>query len=136
MTSLLHRTTWFIRKNVWKIIICIRKGFDIRLALLCAIDVETVPKSIIFAHPFGIVIRGGTVMGEGCKIRQHVTIGTRQAAKGGEIVPSPRLGNYVDIGANAIIIGDVFVGDNAKIGADAVILKDVSANNAVVGIYK
>ena len=70
-------------------------------------------------------------MGEGCTIRQHVTIGQRHAE-----MQSPRLGNYVDVGANAIIIGDVFVGDNAKIGAGAIVLKDVPANTTVVGTYK
>ena len=46
------------------------------------------------------------------------------------------LGNIVDIGANAIIIEDVFVGDNVKIGAGAIVLKDVPANTTVVGIWK
>ena len=44
-------------KTVRKIIICMKKDFDIRLALLCDIDVETVPKSTIFRHPFGIGAR-------------------------------------------------------------------------------
>ena len=59
MLRLFYRTVWFIKKNGAKIIICIRKGFDIRLALLCDIDLEAVPKSTVFSHPFGIVIRGG-----------------------------------------------------------------------------
>ena len=131
MTRLLYRIVYFIKKNVRKILISIQKGFDIRLALLCDIDLETVPKNTIFGHPFGIVIRGGTVMGEGCTIRQHVTIGQRRIGGG-----SPTLGNNIDIGANAIIIGDVFIGDNAKIGAGAIVLKDVLANTTVVGVYK
>ena len=139
MVSLLHRTAWFIGKNLKKSIICIRKGFDIRVALLCDVDVESVPKSTVFGHPFGIVIRGKTVMGEGCIVRQNVTIGSLRAAKEGEAlydVPSPRLGNNVDIGAGAIILGDIKVGDNAKIGAGAIVLKDVPANTTAVGIYK
>ena len=101
MTRLFHRTAWFVGKNVKKIILCIRKGFDVRLALLCDIDFETVPKSTIWGHPFGIVIRDGIVIGEGCTIRQHVTIGMRRA--GG----SPILGNNVDIGANAYYGRDI-----------------------------
>ena len=78
MTRLLYRTVYFIKKNAKKILICIKKGFDIRFALLCDIDLETVPESTNFGYPFGIVIRGGTVMGDGCTIRQHVTIGQRR----------------------------------------------------------
>lgn len=130
MTRLLYRTVYFIRKNATKIIICIQKGFDIRLALLCDIDLESVPESTSFGHPFGIVIRNNTPIGEGCIIRQNVTIGQRK--KGG----SPKIGNNVDIGASAIIIGDINVGDNAKIGAGTIVLKDVPANTTVVGIWK
>ena len=49
---------------------------------------------------------------------------------------SPKIGNNVDIGANAIIIGDIKVGDNVKIGAGTIVLQDVPANTTVVGIYK
>lgn len=131
MTRLIYRTGYFIKKNLTKIIICIRKGFDIRLALLCDIDLESIPKSTSFGHPFGIVIRNKTPIGEGCIIRQNVTIGQRNAGGG-----SPKIGNNVDIGANAIIIGDIEVSDNVKIGAGATVLKDVPANMTVVGIYK
>ena len=79
MARLFHRTAWFVGKNAKKIILCIRKGFDVRLALLCDIDFESIPKSTSFSHPFGIVIRAKTPIGEGCIIRQNVTIGQRKA---------------------------------------------------------
>lgn len=63
MTSLLRRTMWFVGKNVRKIIICIKKGFDIRLALLCDIDLESVPENTILGHPFGIVMKDKNVVG-------------------------------------------------------------------------
>jgi serine acetyltransferase len=39
----------------------------------------------------------------------------------------------VDIGANAIIIGPITIGNDVMIGAGAVVLKDVPSNSIVVG---
>lgn len=36
-------------------------------------------------------------------------------------------GNNVQIGANAVIVGGLEIGDNAIVGAGAVVLKDVPA---------
>lgn len=42
--------------------------------------------------------------------------------------------NNVFIGAKAIILGDITIGENAKIGAGAVVLTDVPANCTAVGV--
>lgn len=44
-----------------------------------------------------------------------------------------QIGNYVDIGANAVIIGPITVGDNVVIGAGAVVVKDVPSGFIVAG---
>nr|WP_281373790.1 hypothetical protein [Parvularcula dongshanensis] len=59
---------------------------------------------------------------------QGVTIGTN--GKGG----LPRLGNGVDVGPGAAILGGVQIGDNAAIGANAVVLSDVPPYGVAVGI--
>lgn len=69
-------------------------------------------------------------MWESCKMLQHVTIGMLQIGR------SQILGNNVNIGANEIIIGDIFIIDNLRIGASANVLKDFSANTTVVDIWK
>lgn len=38
------------------------------------------------------------------------------------------------IGAGAVVLGEVKIGDNVKIGANAVVLKDIPDNCTVVGI--
>ncbi len=38
------------------------------------------------------------------------------------------------IGAGAVILGEVNIGDNVKIGANAVVLKDIPDNCTVVGV--
>ena len=82
-----------------------------------------------FAHPVGVVIDKDVVIGKGCCIYQNVTIGKKYSAEG----KSPVIGDNVRIYANACIIGDIKIGDNAVIGAGAIVTKDVPANAVVVG---
>jgi len=74
------------------------------------------------AHQGAIVIHEHATIGDDCTIRQGVTIG---AAGRYSIHEAPTLGNRVDVGAGAIIMGKVRVGDDAHIGANAVVMTDV-----------
>ena len=38
------------------------------------------------------------------------------------------------IGAHAVVLGDITIGDNVKIGAGSVVVKDVPPNCTVVGV--
>ncbi|MDR2798933.1 MAG: serine O-acetyltransferase, partial [Treponema sp.] len=44
------------------------------------------------------------------------------------------IGDNVEIGAGAIIIGNIKIGNNVMIGANAVVTKDVPDDCTVVGI--
>ena len=46
----------------------------------------------------------------------------------------PNIGQHCIIGAGAVVLGEVSIGDNVRIGANAVVLKDVPANSTVVGV--
>jgi serine O-acetyltransferase len=46
----------------------------------------------------------------------------------------PVVGSRVVIGAGAIVLGPVTVGDDSKIGAGAVVLSDVPSNRTAVGV--
>lgn len=48
-------------------------------------------------------------------------------------INKPSIGNNVMITTNAIVIGNINIGDNAIIGAGAVVTKDVPPNAVVVG---
>ena len=87
--------------------------------------------SLRLYHGQGLVVHEGTVFGVGCTLRQNTTIGNKSLADG---TPSacPVIGDQVDIGANAVIIGPITIGAGAVIGAGSVVVKDVAAN-AVVG---
>jgi serine O-acetyltransferase len=63
-------------------------------------------------------------------IRNGVTVGLKHAGQRG----APVLGNRVDVGAGAKILGAIWIGDDVQIGANAVVLSDVPSNSIAVGI--
>lgn len=81
-------------------------------------------------HCAGIVISGFASFGEHCVLRNGVTVGLRRVTE-----PSaPQVGNYVDIGAGAKILGNITIGDHVTVGANAVVLEDVPSHSIAVGV--
>lgn len=89
-------------------------------------------KGLIIDHGYALVINKCTVIGQNCRIRHCVTIGCK-TEKDGTQGPSPRIGDSVEIGCHAIIIGDILIDDQAIIGAGAVVVKDVPKKAVVAG---
>jgi serine O-acetyltransferase len=89
-----------------------------------------VGRRLKFEHFGGIIISGDAVIGDDVIIRNGVTIGLKYTNHAG----APVIGNRVDIGAGAKIIGPITIGDDAVIGANAVVLCDVPAGATAVGI--
>lgn len=79
-------------------------------------------------HFGGVFLHPDCVIGANCTLRQGVTIGNRDVDG-----PVPVLGDDVDIGAYAQLLGAIRIGDGAKIGAMAVVLCDVPAGATAVG---
>lgn len=89
-----------------------------------------IDSSVVFAHKgLGCVVGFDTVIGEGTKIMQNVTIGGRNGIRA-----NPVIGKNCLIGTGACIMGDVKIGDNVKIGANAVVISDIPDNCTAVGI--
>ncbi|NBR48835.1 serine acetyltransferase [bacterium] len=93
------------------------------------LDYQTdVGSGLSLQHGMGLVVHQKSRIGSGCLLRQGVTIGER--CSGG---PLPVIGNDVEIGANAIILGAVTLGDGAVVGAGSVVLHDVPKGGIVAG---
>ncbi|WP_169729319.1 serine O-acetyltransferase [Solimonas soli] len=92
----------------------------------------TIGKGLIVDHAYAIVVNKNTVIGDYCRLRHCITIGCKLDQYGRQ-QKSPRIGNYVEIGANAAIIGDIEIGDHSVIGAGAVVIKDVPPYHMAVG---
>ena len=84
---------------------------------------------VFLPHPIGLVIGKKVALGKNCTIYQNVTIG----AKNFLAESYPQIGNNVTIYANAILIGDIVIGDNCIIGAATLVNKSIPANCTVVG---
>jgi serine O-acetyltransferase len=82
---------------------------------------------VSFGHRQGIVIARTARIGARCLIRHQVTIAN--SPQGAALI-----GDDVQIGAGAKLIGRVVVGDRAQIGANAVVLHDVPPDVTVAGI--
>jgi len=95
-----------------------------------SIDYRAVIGPGLRIYHFGnIFIHGRAVLGANCTLRQGVTIGCI-----GEDGPAPTIGDNVEFGAYAQVLGDIRVGDNAKIGALSLVISDVPANLSAVGV--
>lgn len=82
-------------------------------------------------HGMGVVIGETTEIGDDVLLYQGVVLGgvSREKKK-----RHPTLGNRVVVGAGAILLGPIKVGEGAKIGAGSVVIKDVPSNATVVGV--
>ncbi|MES1258813.1 MAG: serine acetyltransferase [Acidobacteriota bacterium] len=101
--------------------------------ILTGIDLPceaTVGRRFLIEHFGGIIVSGDAVFGDDCIIRNGVTVGLRRTNERG----APVFGNRVDIGAGAVIVGRIHVGDDVSIGANAVVLTDVPPNSIAVGV--
>ena len=81
-------------------------------------------------HFGGIIISGDTVLGDDVIVRNGVTIGLKRTGERG----APVIGNRVDIGAGAKVLGAIRIGDDVVIGANAVVITDVPPNSLAVGV--
>lgn len=113
--SILYRVMFRVARN--------RYGIEIPLRV-------TLGQKVVFEHQGGIVIHPRSVIGDGCVIRQGVTLGNRVHG----VQEAPVLGCGVNIGAGAKLLGAIRVGDNAQVGANAVVLCDVPAGATAVGV--
>jgi serine O-acetyltransferase len=82
---------------------------------------------LFIQHGISTIIAARRI-GSNCWINQQVTLGFTNNDD------CPQIGNEVQIGCGAIVLGDIKVGDFAKIGAGAVIIKDVPAKCTAVGV--
>jgi len=87
-------------------------------------------EGFIIDHHGGIVVSGYARFGANCRLRPGVVIGLARV----DDPVAPVIGNNVDIGAGAKILGRITIGDNVLVGANAVVVRDVPANHVAVGV--
>ncbi|MEL6498756.1 MAG: transferase [Planctomycetota bacterium] len=81
-------------------------------------------------HQSGMVF-GAREIGDDVHLRQNTTLGV---ATRREPWAKPTLCDRVEVGAGAVIVGDVVVGEDSVVGANAVVTKDVPPRVMVGGV--
>jgi serine O-acetyltransferase len=79
----------------------------------------------------GGIFMGARSIGDDVHLRHNTTMGVLHR---GESDAKPVIGNRVDIGPGAVILGGIEIGDDVVIGANSVVLRDVPAKSTVLGI--
>lgn len=82
-------------------------------------------------HGMGVVIGETSEIGDNVTLYQGVTLGGTGKEKGKR---HPTIGNNVVIGAGAKILGAIEIGDYVKVGANAVVLNSVPPYSTVTGV--
>jgi len=75
----------------------------------------------------GVVVNGD--LGDNCVLHGYNTIGNKGVGRGAE---RPVLGNGVDVGIGAVVIGKVRIADRCMIGANAAVVKSVDEPDSIV----
>jgi serine O-acetyltransferase len=89
-----------------------------------------VGRNFVIDHFGGIIISGYAQFGDDCRIRNGVVVGLKNVDE----PTAPVIGNNVDIGAGAKVLGNIRIGNNVIIGSNAVVLIDVPDNSLAVGV--
>jgi serine O-acetyltransferase len=88
-------------------------------------------KGILLDHATGFVVGETATIGDNVSILQGVTLGGTGKS---EEDRHPKIGNGVLIGAHAVVLGNIKVGECARIGAGSVVVKEVPPRVTVVGV--
>ena len=81
-------------------------------------------------HHGGIILHARSI-GDDVQVRQNTTFGVARADRLHDL---PTVGDRVDIGCGACLLGAITVGDDSRVGANAVVLRDVPPGATAVGV--
>ncbi len=83
-------------------------------------------KNITIYHR-NIMINPNSIIGDNCKFHGNNCVGNNAFTKS-----SPKIGNNVNIGVGASIIGDISVANNSVIGANALVNKNFPIEGSII----
>lgn len=96
------------------------------------LDIQTnnIGHGLYLGHAHNINVNPKATIGNNCNIAKGVTIGqeNRGVRKG-----APRIGNSVWIGTNAVIVGEISIGDDVMIAPNSFVNINVPAHSIVLG---
>ena len=127
----LHRISHWFWKNDFRLIARILSNIT-RFATGIEIHPGAIiGKNVFIDHGMGIVIGETAVVGDNCLLYQGAVLGGVSHSHGKR---HPTLRENVVVGAGAILLGPITIGNHARVGAGSVLLEDVEDNVTVVGV--
>lgn len=97
------------------------------IELPCEVEVG---RNFVIDHFGGIVVSGYARFGNNCRIRNGVVVGLART----DDPCAPVIGDDVDIGTGAKVLGRIRIGNRVLIGANAVVTRDVPDDSIAVGV--
>lgn len=119
--NILESKYWVMRVKM-----CDRKKNILGMKLGIEITPGFVGDGLRICHQ-NVIINGH--VGTNCTFHGHNVIGNKRTGAADEV---PTLGNGVDVGVGAIVIGDVTIADDCVIGAGAVVTKSFLVPGTVI----
>lgn len=91
----------------------------------------TIGRRFFIDHGMGVVIGETSEIGDDVLLYQGVVLGgtTHEKKK-----RHPTIGNNVVVGAGAILLGDIVIGDEARVGAGSVVVTSLDPKATAVGV--
>lgn len=87
-------------------------------------------KGLYLGHFGSFIVNPKSIIGDNCNIQARAVIGqeNRGSRKG-----APTIGNEVWIGSNAVIVGNITIGDDVLIAPNSYVNFDVPSHSIVIG---
>lgn len=85
---------------------------------------------LYFGHAYNITINPNVVIGSNCNIHKGVLIGQENR---GRRQGTPTIGDFVWIGINACIVGNIHIGNDVLIAPNTYINRDIPSHSVVFG---
>lgn len=127
----LHRIAHFLWKRKLKFLALLTAAISKFLTKIEIHPGAQIGERFFIDHGTGVVIGETTIIGDDVTIYQGVTLGGTGKETGKR---HPTLGNNIVVGAGAKILGSFTIGDYVNIGANSVVLLDIPDHSTVVGI--
>ncbi|MEQ8711302.1 MAG: hypothetical protein RIC36_20140 [Rhodospirillales bacterium] len=112
----LWRRVLLVPARIWHTLTCAFFSIDLPVTVKAGAGLQ-------FVHYGGIVLHEHATLGEFCRICQNVTLG---ADRRGQV---PELGNYVSMWPGSVAIGGCRLGDFTQVGANSVCLGNIDVED-------
>lgn len=117
-------------KKILFLIYCIERFLYRRVTLKNGCDIPSRTKigaGFVIHHCTGIIINPKTTIGENFTIRGGAVIGSTNKGV-------PVIGDNVNMGVHAVVIGNIKIGNGCIIGAGSVVTKSFPDNSVIAGV--